>query len=97
MIQIWLKTMLNVEISTATVNLAKHKEQIIKQNKRLLRVAWLRISLLLQDVVKAKADPERTPKSLKASISYTNTTILSCSQYEEHEATPTAQTGRTRG
>lgn len=36
MIQIWLKTMPNCEISTATVNLPKYKERIIKQNKPLL-------------------------------------------------------------
>lgn len=73
---------------------AHGEEWVIKQNKHLLRVAWLRISLLLQGTVNAKADTEPTPKSLKASISYINSTILSCRQYKEHESAPRAQPDR---
>lgn len=52
-------------------NLVKHKDtyMILVSNKRL-RTVWLRISLQLQDIAKAKPDKEPTPKSLTYQLHY---------------------------
>lgn len=71
-IQIRLNAMPNCETSTATVKSCQTQgylyDTYMKQTS--LKIVWLRISLQLQDIAKAKTDREPTPKSLTYQCRY---------------------------